>query len=139
MIDGFTYRYEGSSQETSVSVNPYFESKFNDLTSEKAISQSHILSSGYSTDLLLFSSFLGGVNYEGGSNPHVGVDGDGNFYVAGNIQEDTLASFNITGYEEDCFIAKLNSTGYPIYVTVFGGSGYDTMEDFVVDLCLQIG
>jgi hypothetical protein len=82
--------------------------------------------------VLLYSTYLGGSNGNGGEG--IAVDSSGNAYVIGN----TFSSdFPITsgalqptlGGGEDAFVSKLNSTGSALlYSTYLGGSGSDESE-----------
>jgi hypothetical protein len=86
---------------------------------------------------LLYSTYLGGSNGNGGEG--IAVDSSGNAYVIGN----TFSSdFPITagalqptlGGKEDAFVSKLNSTGSALlYSTYLGGSGSDESEGIAVD------
>jgi PKD repeat protein len=80
---------------------------------------------------LIYSTYLGGGNYESGS--HIAVDGSGNAYVAGyTLSSDfpTLNPYQATyqgGGSEfggDAFVSKLSNTGNSlIYSTYLGGGG----------------
>ena len=74
---------------------------------------------------LLFSTYLGGLGYDGGEG--LALDGDGNAYVTGRTSS---AKFPTTPLafkplcDNDAFIAKLNSSGSTLlYSTCLGGPG----------------
>ena len=73
---------------------------------------------------LLYSTYLGGTNYEVGTS--IAVDGSGSAYIAGDTQS---ANFPVLGGVQstigggmDAFITKLNSTGSIVYSTFLGGT-----------------
>ena len=88
---------------------------------------------------LIYSTYLGGTY---GDSPAfgIGVDTDGNAYVAGGtdsadfpITENAVQSSHAGG-SWDAFVAKLNATGVAlIYSTYLGGSGRDHAFGFTVD------
>jgi uncharacterized repeat protein (TIGR01451 family) len=76
------------------------------------------------------STFLGGAGGDAGSS--VGLDGDGNVYVAG-ISEDFPGAGTQAG-GGDGFVAKIDPTGTTLlYATYFGGSDLDSITDLAVD------
>jgi len=91
--------------------------------------------------VLVYSTYLGGNNVDGGSS--IAVDAEGNVYVAGTTLS---ADFPITGesFQTHChnqclvwgeaFVAKLAATGSAlIYATYLGGSQGEGIHDLVVD------
>jgi hypothetical protein len=79
-------------------------------------------------DPLIYSTYLGGSNYESGSG--VAVDSAGNAYVTGNTYSTdfpvTSGAFQTTRMgDDDVFVTKFNPTGSAlVYSTYLGGSGY---------------
>lgn len=77
---------------------------------------------------LVYSTYLGGGALEAGGK--IDVDAQGNAYVVGGTTSTdfpTTNAFqpvrgNAAGIAPDAFIAKLNPTGAPIYVTYLGGA-----------------
>ncbi|MHB0998264.1 MAG: DUF7948 domain-containing protein [Armatimonadota bacterium] len=88
---------------------------------------------------LVYSTFLGGVENDKGSN--IAVDSSGCAYVTGHTFNGgfptTLGAFDgsLYNYGEDFYITKLNSTGSGlVYSTVIGGLNDDCGVDITVDL-----
>jgi len=88
-------------------------------------------------DPLLYSTFLGGGDYE--CCAAIALDGGGNVYVSGTTQSvnfpTTAGAFDET-YDggSDAFVVKLDAAGTDIvYATFIGGTGGDGGEDLIVD------
>ena len=79
-------------------------------------------------DPLIYSSFIGGSNYDVGRS--VEVDSSGNAYVTGRTQSSnfptTSGAYN-TSYNSngDVFITKMNSAGSSLVYSTFVGGSYD--------------
>jgi outer membrane protein assembly factor BamB len=87
------------------------------------------------TGNLLFSTFLGGDNEDGGND--VAIDSDGNAYVTGHTYSSNFPAFAPSQSplhgSNDAFVAKINSAGTAlIYATLLGGSSYDNGRDITV-------
>jgi len=87
---------------------------------------------------LLFSTYLGGSNWDDGSP--IAVDGEGNVYVAGRTSSPGFPAVN--GYdpdhngERDSYVAKFSSNGDSlVYSTFLGGSDDDYVLGLAVDAC----
>jgi hypothetical protein len=88
---------------------------------------------------LLYSTFLGGVEFDGGND--IAVDTSGNAYVAGHTQSDsfptTAGAFDTTHSPNenlDVFVTKLNSAGSALlYSTFLGGSNGALSPGIAVD------
>ena len=66
----------------------------------------------------------------------IGVDGDGNSYVTGHFQSETVAfgSTVLTNRGDyDVFIAQFDSEGHPMWATSAGGEGYDFGHGLGID------
>ncbi|MGY5863722.1 MAG: hypothetical protein RTV41_03910 [Candidatus Thorarchaeota archaeon] len=65
------------------------------------------------------------------------VDPDGNIILAGGTNSDNLTILNPIQDElngtSDAFVAKFNPSGSLLFSTYFGGSGFDRIEDVIVD------
>lgn len=86
--------------------------------------------------VLLYSTFLGGSNYDSGHG--IRVDKAGNAYIAGSTDSSSFATNG--AYDStlggccDAFIAKLNADGTKlVYATYVGGSDSDTATSIAVD------
>ncbi len=86
---------------------------------------------------ILYSTFLGGNDFEGLSD--FAIDAQGNIIVSGStmssdfpITEDAFQD-SINGIEREAFIAKYNSSGQLTYATYFGGSHADDCFGIEVD------
>ena len=84
---------------------------------------------------LLYSTYLGGTNYEVGTA--IAVDGSGNAYVAGDTQS---ADFPVLGGVQaalgggmDAFVTKLNASGAYSYSTFLGGAANEHAGGIAVD------
>jgi hypothetical protein len=84
---------------------------------------------------LLWSTYLGGTNYEEGRG--IAVDSSGNVYVTGMTES---ADFPIqSGYDEDynggsdVFLSKFGADGALLWSTFLGGSDYDRGYDISCD------
>jgi hypothetical protein len=88
-----------------------------------------------SGDSLIYSTYLGGGDYEGGFS--IAVDGSGNAYVTGGTGSSDFPTQNPyqtyqSGY--DAFVTKLSSSGNSlIYSTYLGGAGYDGGSSIALD------
>jgi len=85
-----------------------------------------------SSGALVWNTFLGGSGLDYGNG--IAVDGSGNVYVTGYSAEtwgSPLRSFS--GYKDDAFAAKLNSSGGLTWNTFLGGSGSDYGNGITVD------
>jgi hypothetical protein len=86
---------------------------------------------------LLYSTFLGGSNYEGGDG--IAVDSSGNAYVTGQTSSTdfptTSGAFDTTHNSGgDAFVTKLNASGASLlYSTYLGGSDYEEGWGIAVD------
>jgi uncharacterized repeat protein (TIGR01451 family) len=87
---------------------------------------------------LVYSTYLGGSGYDGGS--HIAVDTGGNAYVAGGSQSTDFPTVNPlqpTNHGNlNAFVAKLNASGSAlVYSTYLGGSGsnFDAADGIAVD------
>src|SRR5208283_3574796 len=78
---------------------------------------------------LLYSTYLGGNNSDGGQG--ISVDSSGNAYVTGytsspNFPTTSGAYQTALGGSENAFVTKLNSSGSALlYSTYFGGNASD--------------
>ncbi len=77
---------------------------------------------------LIYSTYLGGSNYDGGYG--ISIDPEGNVYIIGQtFSSDFPVSSPIKGNKSgyyDVFVTKINPEGNSIvYSTFIGGSGYD--------------
>jgi hypothetical protein len=89
-------------------------------------------------DPLVYSTYLGGTNFESGNG--IAVDSSGNAYVTGVTWSTnfpvTPGSFQTVfgGDYQDVFVAKLNPSGSAfVYSTYLGGSGDDIGDGIAVD------
>jgi hypothetical protein len=86
---------------------------------------------------LVYSSFLGGINDDGGRG--IAVDGSGCAYITGETYSDTFpASPNAWQKQKapysDAFVAKVNPEGTALlYCTYLGGDGHDSGNAIAVD------
>jgi len=80
-------------------------------------------------DALLFSSYLGGGNYDGATD--VAVDGEGRAYLTGETKSTDFPTVNAyvinhSGGVSDAFVACLNADGASLaFSTYLGGSSYE--------------
>ena len=85
---------------------------------------------------VLYATYLGGANSDFGGD--VGVDGDGQAYLAGTTSSTNFPTKNplqneLAG-ESDSFVTKLSADGSEFqYSTYLGGSGQDEGKGLVVD------
>ncbi|MCC9075203.1 SBBP repeat-containing protein [Litorilinea aerophila] len=86
---------------------------------------------------LLYATFLGGSNLDGGTG--IDVDGNGNAYITGTTESSDFPTtpgahdMGFNGYV-DVFIAKLGSLGSNLaYATFLGGSSWDDGARIAVD------
>lgn len=87
-------------------------------------------------DSLLYSTFLGGDNFDGGLG--IALDKEGYIYVAGESWSTNFPMLNaeqeMHGGMNDAFITKLNPSGQALeYSTYLGGEGSDVIYDIAVD------
>jgi hypothetical protein len=88
-------------------------------------------------DALVYSTYLGGSNDDGGYG--IAVDASGNTYLTGYTSSTDFPTASPLqpvsgGGPEDAFVAKLNATGNVlVYSTYLGGSGYDYGSTIVAD------
>ena len=84
---------------------------------------------------LLYSTYLGGTNYDLGTA--IAVDATGNTYVAGDTQSANFPVFGgfqaASGGGIDAFVSKLNSTGTFSYSTFLGGAANEHAGGIAVD------
>jgi len=89
---------------------------------------------------LIYSTYLGGGDAEGGSDwaSAISVDGSGNAYVTGYTTSYNFPTLNpfqpYPGGSSDAFVTKLSSSGNSlIYSTYLGGGGSDAGSGIAVD------
>lgn len=85
---------------------------------------------------LVYSTYLGGIGFDGGRG--IAVDSVGNTYVAGQTGSNnfptTPGAYQTTfGGGEDAFVAKINASGSLVYSTYLGGSGGEASTAIAVD------
>jgi hypothetical protein len=86
---------------------------------------------------LVFSTYLGGSNYEWGRG--IGVDATGNIYIGGYTSSDDFPMINAWqpqygGGSDDAYVAKLSANGAQLlYSTYIGGSDDDSAYAMQVD------
>ncbi len=84
---------------------------------------------------LLYSTYLGGSNYDEGSS--IAVDGSGSAYVTGftgSTDFPTLNPYQTDQVNADVFVTKLSSSGNSlVYSTYLGGSDWDAGRSIAVD------
>ena len=84
---------------------------------------------------LLYSTYLGGSNYEVGTA--IAVDGSGNAYVAGDTQSANFpvqaAAQPALGGNFDAFVTKFTSVGALAFSTYLGGAGNEHAGGVAVD------
>jgi len=88
-----------------------------------------------STNTLIYSTYLGGSNFDYGSS--IGIDSDGYASIAGTTYSNDLPVFaahfpNLNGIQ-DAYVARLNPTGTMIFCTYLGGSNWEWGLDIAVD------
>jgi len=82
--------------------------------------------------VLAYSTYLGGLDRDGGSS--IAVDAAGNVYVAGAAGRNFPTASAMQATQGLAFVAKLNSTGTAlIYSTYFGGSANGRTTALAVD------
>ncbi|MEW6735833.1 MAG: SBBP repeat-containing protein [Acidobacteriota bacterium] len=89
-----------------------------------------------STGAVVYSTYLGGSNIDGGTS--IAVDSAGNVYVVGFTTSPDFPLVNALqqnyGGRRDAFIAKLNADGSSLaYSTYFGGNGLDEANGLAID------
>jgi len=89
-----------------------------------------------SGDSLLYSSYLGGSEYDGGRS--IALDMDGNIYITGDTRSADFPLANAAqetlNGSSDAFVSKLNSSAQAIvYSTFLGGAENELAYDLVVD------
>jgi hypothetical protein len=86
-------------------------------------------------NLLVYSTYLGGTNWETGNA--IAVDGSGNLYVAGDTQSANFPVLNAVqgtiGGGMDAFVANLTSAGALSFSTFLGGAGNEHAGGLAVD------
>jgi len=84
---------------------------------------------------LVYSTYLGGTNYDLGTA--IAVDSSGNAYVGGDTQSTnfpTMGAYQATsGGNTDAFVSKLTSAGALSFSTYLGGSGNEHVGGIAVD------
>jgi Beta-propeller repeat len=84
---------------------------------------------------LLFSTMWGSSGYEGANA--LALDSAGGVYITGETDSTSLplisAYQSAIGGGRDCFVAKFNSSGIPLYSTYLGGRGNETCNAIAVD------
>ena len=83
---------------------------------------------------LLWSTYLGGTNFDGGFS--IAVTSDGNCYIIGTTRSNDFPTLNaysntLSG-SDDIFLAKFSSSGSLLWSTYLGGSGEDYGYDIAV-------
>jgi hypothetical protein len=93
---------------------------------------------GASYSAVVYSTYLGGSNYESGES--IAVDGKGNAYITGWTDSEDFPTQNpiqgsLGGGLADAFVVKIEDPGGPslVYSTYLGGSGYDVGLSIAVD------
>jgi uncharacterized protein (TIGR03437 family) len=135
-ISGFTY-------STDFPLNNAFQTKINTAANCRGSSgqavqcpDAFVLALSANGGALVYSSYLGGANYDAAFG--IAVDSSGNAYVAG---ETDSADFPIRGtpYQSklngtsDAFLAKIAPNGTLVYSTYFGGETDDFCNGIAVD------
>ena len=86
-------------------------------------------------NMLLYSTYLGGTNWETGNA--IAVDASGNMYVAGDTQSANFPVLNAVqsaiGGGMDAFVTKLTSAGALSFSTFLGGAGNEHAGGIAVD------
>lgn len=83
---------------------------------------------------IVYSTYLGGQGTD--SATALAVDGQGNLYVAGETTSPDFPAATARlypGHAPSLFAAKLDPAGRPVYVTLVGDGGYDTLRSIAVD------
>jgi hypothetical protein len=84
---------------------------------------------------LVYSTYLGGTNWEVGNG--IAVDGSGSVYVTGWTESTNFPTLNPYQAKEghsDAFVTKLSSSGNSlVYSTYLGGNSYDVGSGIVMD------
>jgi hypothetical protein len=84
---------------------------------------------------LLYSTFLGGSNYDAGTA--IAIDGSGNAFIAGDTQSADFPHVNaaqaVLGGGMDAFVTKLSPTGAILYSTFLGGAANEHAGGIAVD------
>lgn len=84
---------------------------------------------------LLYSTYLGGTNYETGNA--IAVDGSGNAYIAGDTQSANFpvlsAVQSALGGGSDAFVAKFTASGALAFSTFLGGAANEHAGGIAVD------
>lgn len=89
-----------------------------------------------STGVRLYSTYLGGTNYDTGNG--IAADAAGNAYVTGQTVSGDFPLLNASqatygGSFGDAFVTKFNAAGARAYSTYLGGEGPDTGMGIAVD------
>ncbi|MGB0385326.1 MAG: SBBP repeat-containing protein [Ardenticatenaceae bacterium] len=98
---------------------------------------------GTGTDDLLYSTFIGGSDNDGGGN--IVVDGMGNAYITGNTWSTNFPTTSgaldttFNGGDYDAYVVKLNANGSNLeYATFLGGNGQDRGKNLAINSAGQI-
>lgn len=89
--------------------------------------------------VLVYSTFLGGVNQDVGNA--IAVDKEGNVYVTGVTQSANFPTHPLGGLlgPEDAFVTKINAAGTGLVFSLFlGGNGHDGGTGIAVDSAQNI-
>ena len=120
----------GSTDSTNFpTLNPY--------QGDQGGSDAFVTKLGASGSALVYSTYLGGSDYDGGSD--IAVDASGNAYVTGSTGSANfpiLAPYQVDAGqgEGDAFVTKLGASGSAlVYSTYLGGNGGDGGSDIAVD------
>jgi hypothetical protein len=89
-----------------------------------------------SGDVHVYSTYLGGGDYDTGSG--IAVDGSGNVYLTGSTSSTDFPTWNPiqpnNGGSADAFVTKINPSGDTLlYSTYLGGSDYDSGQGIAAD------
>ena len=113
-----------------------------DLLAPSSLFVSKLNSSG---SALIYSTYLGGSGYEGGTSvggqsgrPSLAIDSQGNAYICGTTNSPdfpiTPGALQTTARATDGFVTKLNPAGTAlVYSTYLGGGRSDSVQGIAVD------
>ncbi|BDS11941.1 SBBP repeat-containing protein [Aureispira anguillae] len=87
---------------------------------------------------LIWAKSFGGNGYDHGEK--IRLDADGNIYVTGWFENTVdFAGFTKTASGlRDIFLLKMSSSGTVLWVETFGGAGYTTPNDLIIDDAMNI-